>query len=287
MTSRLVALALLVALPLTGTAAQVVAPIAIYVDAPRSSLVGSDFAVTVDEMRLPVSTVSRGPQPLSAIVLLDVSDSLQQIPVVQIGRLSGAVRLGDTVHLGTFADRVVIGSTAIVDGASAKLAEREVTQPGGASPLWDAICASVDALRGAGGLRVVVVFSDARATGNDRSFAETYDMVIHAGVTVSVIGVSDDALVSPGQVQMIGRNEKLRQLARDTGGEYAELRTPHKFAGERSAQDEPATLLIGELNHLRAKTRLEFLPPVRDGVLHRVSVAVDGRTIGGPVRIPF
>jgi len=99
MTARLAALAVLAALPLVGTAPQVVAPIAIYIDAPRSSLVGPDYAVTVDEMRVPVTAVSRGPQPLSAIVLLDVSDSLRLGPVVELGKLSGVARPGDTLLL--------------------------------------------------------------------------------------------------------------------------------------------------------------------------------------------
>jgi hypothetical protein len=278
MMARLAALAAAAALPLIGTAHQVVPPTAIYVDAPTSSLVGRDYTVTVDDMRVPVTTVSRGPQLLSAIVLLDVSDSRRMGPVVEIRQLGGVAHPGDTVRIGTFADRVVIGSTAIVDGASAAQAEREVTQAGGASPLWDAICASVDALRGAGGLRVVVVFSDALPTANDRGFDETYDIAVHAGVMVSVIGIADEALRFSSQMQVIGRNDNLRRLARDTGGEYAELRTP---------MEEPTPVLVGQLHRLRARTRLEFLPPVRDGAVHRVSVALDGRPIGGPIWMRF
>lgn len=281
MTARLAALAVVAALPLIGTAQQVAAPIAIYVDAPRSSLVEQDYTVTVDDMRVPVTTVRRGPQPLSALVLLDVSDSLRLGPMVEIGRLGGVARRGDIIRVGTFADRVVIGSTAIVDGASAKQAEREVTQTGGASPLWDAICASVDALRGAGGLRVVVVFSDALPTGNDRSVDETYDVVVHSGVMISVLGIGDDGLRFSSQMQVIGRNDNLRRLAHDTGGEYDELRDP------RAELDVPARMLIDQVNRLRARTRLEFLPPVRDGAVHRVSVAVGGRSIAGPVMMAF
>ena len=282
MMARLAALVAAAALPLIATAHQGVTPMALYVDAPSSALVGRDYTVTVDEMRVPVTTVSRGPQLLSAIVLLDVSDSRRMGPVVEIRQLGGVAHPGDTVRIGTFADRVVIGSTAIVDGASAAQAEREVTQAGGASPLWDAICASVDALREAGGLRVVVVFSDALPTANDRGFDETYDIAVHAGVMVSVIGIADEALrfssQMTSQMHVIGRNDNLRRLARDTGGEYAELRTP---------MEEPTPVLVGQLHRLRARTRLGFLPPVRDGALHRVSVALDGRPIGGPVWMRF
>ena len=112
MIARLAVLAAAALLPLSGTAYQVVAPSAIYVDESASSLVARDYTVTVDEMRVPVTTVSRGPQPLSAIVLLDVSDSLRLGPVVEIRRLSGVARPGDTIRVGTFADRVAIGSTA-------------------------------------------------------------------------------------------------------------------------------------------------------------------------------
>ena len=67
MIARLAVLAAAALLPLSGTAYQLVAPIAIYVDEAASSLVERDYTVTVDEMRVPVTTVSRGPQPLSAI----------------------------------------------------------------------------------------------------------------------------------------------------------------------------------------------------------------------------
>lgn len=281
MTARLATLVVAAALPLIGSAHQVVAPIALYVDAPSSSLVGRDYTVTVDDVRVPATTVSRGPQPLSVIVLLDVSDSMRLGPAVEIGKLGGVARPGDTIRVGTFADRVVIGSTPIVDGASARRAAREVTQTGGASPLWDAIGAGVEALRGAGGLRVVVVFSDALPTGNDRSFDETYDIVVQSGVMVSALGIGDDALRFSSQMLVMGRNAKLRRLALDTGGEYGELRDP------KAEPDVPSRLLIDQLNRLRTRTRLELLPPARDGAVHRVSVALDGRPIVGPVWIRF
>jgi hypothetical protein len=278
MRTRLVLAMVAAALPLIGSAQQAGAPVAIYIDEPSSSLVARDCTVLVDGTPVPATAVRRGPQPLSVIALTDASDSVGERPVLNAGWLRGAVRPADTLRLGTFGDRLLIGTTAIVDEASAARAEREVAQDGGASPLWDAISASVDALRESEGVRAVLVFSDGLPTGNDKSYAEVYDTVVSSGVTVSVVGIADSGLWFVGEVLVVGRNNNLRKLAQDSGGEYTEL---------LMTQNGPSEAMLGFLRRLRGRARLEFVPPVRDGAVHRVSVEVDGRLIGKPVSMRF
>jgi Mg-chelatase subunit ChlD len=144
--------------------------------------------------------------------------------------------------------------------------------------LWDAICATVDALREAEGLRGVVVFSDGQATANDRGIDETHEFATRSGVVISVVGVADSALKVSSQMQVIGRNDALRRLARDTGGRYSEL---------RSNRDDPIASVVSALNDLRDRARLEFVPPLRDGAVHQVSVTLRGRPVQAPVRLEF
>jgi hypothetical protein len=260
-----------------GAVAQSTVPARIYIEDPSSSRPAA-YAVEIDGTVVD-ATLTRGPQALSVIVLYDVSHSMRPgslDPVTR--RIAGRVRPGDTVRLGTFADRILIGSTPLADRASATKAAGEVTQTGGASPLWDALCVSVDALREAEGLRAVVVFSDGLATANDRGIDEAYEIATRSGVIVSVVGVADSALRVSSQMEIIGRNDALRRLARDTGGRYAELRSPG---------DDPLPLVVSALNDLRDRARLEFAPPVRDGAVHRVSVTVGGRAVPAPVRLQF
>jgi len=250
-----------------------------FIDAPSSSADASEYVVAVDDVVVSATRVTRGPQLLSAIVLHDVSTSLRRGPFEPAARrIADNVRPGDNVRLSTFADRILISAGPIIDRNSANKAVREVSQEGGASPLWDAICASVEAIRHADGLRAIVVFSDGQATANDHGFAETLEIVARSGVIVSAVGLSDDALRVPSQMQVVGRNDGLQRLARDSGGGYAQL---------RAALHEPYSLIISDLNDLRDRTRLEFVPPVQDGAIHRVSVTLRGRPIHGPVSLAF
>jgi Mg-chelatase subunit ChlD len=259
-----------------GAAPQSAAPAHIYVEGPSSP--PTAYAVDVDGTVV-ASTLTPGPQPLSVIVLYDVSDSMRSgslDPATR--RIASGVRAGDAIRVGTFADRILIGATPVVDRASATMAAREVTQTGGASPLWDALCVSVDALRKAEGLRAVVIVSDGLATGNDRGIEEAYELATPSGVIVSVVGVADSALMVSRQMEILGRNDALRRLARDTGGRYSELKKPG---------GDPVPLVVSALDDLRNRTRLAFVPPVRDGAVHRVGVALHGRPVPAPVRLQF
>jgi hypothetical protein len=124
----------------------------------------------------------------------------------------------------------------------------------------------------------VVAFSDGQATANERGIEETHEMAIRSGVIISVVGLSDNALRNGSQMQVIGRNDGLRSLARDTGGRYSEL---------RSHQKDPVMLIVDALRDLRGRVRLEFVPPVRDGAIHRVSIMFRGLPVHEPVWLQF
>jgi hypothetical protein len=275
MTGRLIVLFAVAVGISVHAAPQSGSPVALYVDAPASA---RDYSVHVDGAVVSDVTITRGPQPLSVIVLYDLSDSVRPISVESGARLiAGAARPGDHIRLASFADRILIGSTPVADRASATKAAREVTQAGGASPLWDAICASVEVLGASRSLRAIVVFSDGQANANDRGADDALETATRAGVIVSVAGVADSALRVPSAMQVIGRNAALRRLAQDTGGEFTEQRS----------REGPGTALKDALNEFRTRVRLEFVPPVRDGAVHRVSVMSGGKVIHGPVTRQF
>jgi hypothetical protein len=257
--------------------AQSASPLAIYVDAPSAA--ARDYAIDVDGMIVPAAALIPGPHPLSAIVVHDVSTSVQPAYLDLAGRqIANAADPGDRIRLVSFADRILFGSSLIVDDSSAAAAVREVTQTGGASPLWEALCLSADALRDAPAPRVIVVFSDGQANANDCGGADALDAVIRAGITVSVVGLSDRALKVTSDMEVTGRNGVLRRLADDTGGTFVEL-------GRRT--DRSGAPIANALKALRKRARLEFSPPLRNGAVHRVSVTARGRIVYGPARILF
>jgi len=260
---------------LSGVSAQSASPIAIYV--PASSTSARDYAIEVDGTPVTATAVVPGPHALSLIVLHDASTSMQPVDLEGAAReISRTFRAGDRIRLASFADRIVIGSTAIVDRASATAAAREVKQLEGASPLWDAICDSVAALEHADGLRAIVVFSDGQASANDRGFADALHAATRARVIVSVVGMSDRLLRVPSDMEVHGRNDALRRIADETGGEFVELRSVRSY-----------TPIGKALQELRDRVRLEFVPAVRNGALHRVSVTARGRKIAEALRLAF
>jgi hypothetical protein len=276
---RSVVLCAAVTATVVGAASQSVIPIPLYVPAPSSSTTELDYVIEIDGAVVPATKLFRAPHPLSAIVLHDVSSSMMAEPLATLTRpLANHVRQGETIRLATFADKILIGTTPIVDRASADRAAREVRQAGGASPLWDAICESLDALRTAAGLRAVVILSDGRASANDRGFEDTYELAIRSGVVLSVVALAEEAERAPSEIRVFGRNEGLQRLARGTGGTYVELRTRDTNRG---------SAVIGALDELRRRARLEFVPPVRDGAIHRVSVTLRGRPVAVPERLRF
>ena len=147
MTVRLSVAIVATATALVGATPQSAPTVRIYVDVPSSSSV-ADYAVDVDGTVVSAATLTHGPQPLFAIVLHDVSKSMKPSPLDAIARrIAGTVSPGDNVRLATFADRISDRPDVPYRAGPRQRRPREVTQAGGASPLWDAIGASVDALR--------------------------------------------------------------------------------------------------------------------------------------------
>jgi hypothetical protein len=115
-------------------------------------------------------------------------------------------------------------------------------------------------------------------TANDHSFGDAARLAASFGATVSVVGVGDEALQVESTILPVGRNDAIRQLVRDTGGNYIEL--------EKRGTD-PARNLLAMVTNLRQRDRLEFTPPARDGALHQIIVTAKGRPVRAPSRMRF
>ena len=253
--------------------------ISIYVDDPpvSSGARPAAYQLAVDGVSVPIARVVTGPHPVSAVVLFDASSSAATVSASDAAqRLAGGARDGDAIHVGTFAKKILLSQPFGQSAAAATAAASEVDQRGGPSPLWDAIDASVNAVAGSTGVRAVLVFTDAMATGNDRGFSDVEEVVATSGVIVSAVGVGDAAL--PASMRAVGRNDAIRRLVEGSGGLYFELEKP---------SDSPIDRLTGMLDQLRKRSRIDFVPPVRDGAVHRVSLTLAGRPIRAATRIRY
>ena len=255
--------------------------VSIYVDDPSfSSGARSDaYQLAVDGVSVPIARVVAGPHPVSAVVLLDASSSAAIVSASDAARrLAGAARDGDAIRIGTFAKKILLSRPFGHSEASAAAAAREVNQRDGPSPLWDAIYTSVNAVAGFTGVRAVLVFTDAMSTGNDHAFSDVEGLVATSGVIVSAVGVGDDALRFGSTMRAVGRNGALRRLADGSGGLYYEL---------QKRSESPIYRLAGMLDQMRKQYRIDFVPPVRDGAVHRVSVTRAGRPVRAATHIRY
>lgn len=255
--------------------------ISIYADDPSlfSTSGADDYLLTVDDQAVPIARVVPGPQQVSAIVLLDVSASVGSVPIADVAkRVANAARKGDSIRIATFARKILISQTLLLDESTASKAAREVSQPSGPSPLWDALHAGFTAVAGENGARAVVIFTDGMATGNDKGFSEIEELFAASGVIVSAVGVGEKALKVGSGMRAVGRNDAIRRLVEGTGGNYAELQRP---------TDTPTYSLPGIVDQIRKRYRLDFTPPVRDGAVHRISVTLGGRPVRAPARMRF
>jgi len=255
--------------------------ISIYADDPSFVTTGGadDYRLTVDDMPVPIARVVPGPQPVSAIVLLDVSGSAGGLSIADAARrVANAARKGDSIRIATFARKILISETRLFDDATASKAAREVSQQGGPSPLWDALHASLTAVESDSGIRAAAVFTDGMATGNDKGFSEIEEVAAASGVMVSAVGMGDNALRAASTMRAVGRNDAIRRLVEGTGGNYIEL---------QRRTDTPVYPLAGIVDQMRKRYRLDFVPAVRDGAMHRISVTLRGRPVRAPARMRF
>jgi hypothetical protein len=271
-------IALLFAIAWRATSSQDVATVFVEPRGFWSGADPSDYALAIDGASVPITRVVRAPQAVSAVVLIDASSSVRRASVDSLARwLADRASPDDSIRLASFAEKVLI-SPPFASRPDAAAAARAVAQGGGPSPLWDAMVASLKSVADRAGLRAVVVFTDAMRTANDHSFDDAAALAASIGATVSVVGVGDGALQVDSKILVVGRNDAIRQLVRDTGGNYVEL---------QKRETDPARSLLALVTELRRRDRLEFTPPTRDGALHRIAVTAKGRPVRAPSRIRF
>lgn len=255
----------------------------VYIDLPPDRCqTSAGLVLKIDDAPVPITRATPGPHPVSAVLLCDTSPSMLAQPIDAIARrVSLTVQPSDRFVVGTFSPKVLFSTTALTSQDAANRAAREVSQKqigqGGPSPLWDALYES-GALPAPTGVRAVIVFTDARSSGNDRGFTDAYDQLMRGGAAVVAVGVGDDALLRNSVMHVIGRNDALRKLADDTAGFYTEI------SGAKSAP--PYAYLVESLRNIRHRCRLEVELPATGNAPLRLSLTSAGVALRTPLRMP-
>jgi Ca-activated chloride channel family protein len=252
-----------------------------------TDLTESDFEVRDNGKVQKLSHFSNDLQPITIIVMLDRSGSMEKnFGLVQDAAEQFVKRLlpSDKARIGNFSRQIVI-SPAEFTGDQPALTHilRADLQDVGPSPVWTAIDRSITALLQQQGRRVVLIFSDGHDDPRPGQVRTDFRDVVRRAeideIMVYAIGLADtdDAITSwviRNRQMTFGSHRKnsklikpdpgLKKLADQSGGGYFELTWEHNLGATFSrVADE-----------LHQQYWLAFPPVKLDGEIHKLDVKV-------------
>ena len=174
-------------------------------------LAASDFEVFDNGVRQDVTLFSDAPQPISIVLMIDRSSSVEQhFDVVRdaAGVFIDHLLPVDRARVGSFSSTVQIDpDTFTSDRKELHRLLSERLQPPGPTPLWNGTIAALDALRPESHRRVVLVFTDGKDSssplssnatfGDVRSRLESDDTMLYAIGLATKCDVTEWTKVDP------------------------------------------------------------------------------------------
>ncbi len=254
-----------------------------------TNLAGDDFEILVDGAPCPLTSFSTAAGPVALAVLLDVSNSARVptewlgdplekslIPMLEPADRASFSRFGGTdMLLGGFASSPRDMVRAARD--SLALPKNLKTFGLGASPAWDAVDAAATALESQDARRAIILVTDGRSTGNVRSVNEAMLHAVVAQVSVLVVGEAQPEVIrwAGNPVTRVYPDALLRAMADRTGGAYIDLFGPEATQPTRATVKRSLGRALEVIaDDLRKMYTLSFVPPVSDGLVHRLEVRV-------------
>lgn len=165
-----------------------------------TDLTREDFEVFDNGVRQDLTVFSNAPQPITIVVLLDRSESVEAAGFYGLVRDAARafveqLRPADRARIGHFGFRITIKPDQFT-GDQRELARLldEALPGGGATPLWTATAKAMDALNEQSGRRVVLVFTDGydnpSATDAFTAFSTVSDRAQNEEIMVYGIGLA-------------------------------------------------------------------------------------------------
>lgn len=226
----------------------------------------TDFSIADNGKPVEVSLFSNESQPFTAVVMLDTSASMTaNLKLLNRAAEQFLLRLMpvDRAQVGAFNDKIQLSGTFTNDRDELIGALNDLYF-GNPTRLNDGIGASLDALKGIDGRRVVLVFTDGEDTASRSSFKNVMEQARDEEVMVYAIGLESEYF-NGVRVTKTRPSRDLRKIADETGGGYFELIKTVDLAPTftRVAQELRSQYLIG------------FAPVNLDGKIHKLEVKVN------------
>jgi len=246
-----------------------------------------DFEVYDDGRAQELTNFELGLQPITAILMVDTSDSMTlNIELAEAAAEQFVIRMlpGDKARVGSFSDAITI-SPAFTGDRDVLLRDiRDRLHLGRPTRLWDAVDQTMTDLAPLGGRRILVLFTDGDDTFSRKRASDVFDRARSDELMIYTVQFRStpfarshelSVLPMPSWKTALGsdsqRNpppgEGLRRLASQTGGgSFALL-----------AHDDLGATFTRMTEELHYQYVLGFTPQKLDGKIHTLEVRVRNR----------
>ena len=202
-------------------------------------------------------------QPFTVVVMMDKSASMTaNLEILDRAAEQFIMRMlpADKGQVGAFSDKIEL-SGAFTNDRDDLIGALDELQFGNPTRLYDAVDASMEALKGVEGRRVVLVFTDGDDTASRLGFGDVLQRARDEEIMVYAIGLESEYFNMQRMVRT-RPDRNLRRLADETGGGYFELK--------RTADLAPTFSRVAQ--ELHSQYTLGFTPMTLDGREHKLVV---------------
>ncbi len=232
-------------------------------------LLQEDFVILDEGQVQEVVLFENEVQPITVVVMLDTSASMTpSLDLLMAGAEQFIIRMlpDDRAKVGAFNDKIQILPEDFIGDRDALIRNLDRLQFGNPTRLYDAIGASIEALSGLAGRKVVLVFTDGEDTQNEIGWRDVLEMAQVEEVMIYTIGLESDYFNGVRRVRS-RPDRRLRTFAEETGGGYFELEDT----------DDLGPTFTRVAQELHSQYVLGFVPPTRDGEVHEIDIRVQRR----------
>ncbi len=231
-------------------------------------LLRDDFTIFDDGEPQQIVLFENTVRPITVVVMLDTSISTTNVmELIMAGAEQFLIRMlpDDRARVGAFNDKIEIVPAEFTDDRDRLIGELDRLDFGNDTRLHDAVAASLDALVGVEGRKVILVLTDGQDSASDIGWKDVRSRAVAEEVMIYSIGMEVEYF--DGLRNRRTRPDRsLRELAEETGGGYFELRET----------DELGATFTRVSQELHSQYVLGFPPRARDGRTHAVDVRVRG-----------
>ena len=261
-------------------------------DGSRGALSKDDFELSIDGRPTTIASLTPPPTPLTIILLLDRTISMETYGDIEDEVVDGfvpALRLFDRARIGGIANRLALAPAFsssprdIIAAARRALSFRKEDRTG-PSPVWDALDRAIEVLEAENGLRAILLVSDGRATGNRSSASAVGDRAVSSGIVVDVLSEALPMILRQNETTAarVRPGLALQGIAQATGGLIVPADpTP-------STQLPPAgPSLAGFVSDLRGMYTIEVAAAGPPGSVHRIDVKIKRAGLTARTRLAY